>query len=169
MNLFINIGKLVDDLSASFPKYRFSISTGLSEWQFPCIYVEYNGYQVGRVKLRPVEREIWTLYSVKRYKPWNYEYDPADDFFYAFETWFDTGVVIDMKPLVAQAKKNREEKIAGIMAWREANPKAKSRPPVSKSWNGELYRLVMAEHDRVVVQTYSARYGFSNKEMIDFD
>jgi hypothetical protein len=155
MRLITRLKVFVEELGAAFPAYEFELydrgKGTSSRWRTIYIFSEEDGEKIsrGRVTLQEIEHEVWSVYYVKRYKPWDYEYDPSDAFFYAFDTWFDTRKVIDVNALVPLAKENRIKKMAEVQAWRDEHPTEKKRAAISESWTGELSRLVQVEDARL--------------------
>lgn len=152
MKTINNIKKFIESMKAAFPEYTFDPtargSRGGHSWYY--IFIGYDGANVGRITLQPIEFELWGVYYCKRYNSWADGYEPSDSLFYSFDCWLETGKRIDVDALIPLAKENRARKIEEIKAWREAHPKIGKRSKISESWNGELCKLVKAERDRLI-------------------
>jgi hypothetical protein len=147
----IDIDEFVKAVRIAFPKYKFELTRQGVAWdggRWCRIFVSHNGVQIGRVNFRPfnfgIDGELYCLYGAHHYKPRDYEYEPMDDFFYQFDFWYETGIVLDIVPLVVEAKKLTNEKIERILEYRKANPTKpnRRRKKITSSFTSTLRNLV---------------------------
>ena len=163
MRDFQDVLNLAVLLSTVFHNYTFEAQKQGGGWAriFVGVKRQDGVVQTGRINFQPIT-DGYTLYGVKHYKPYFYEYESEDAFFYQFYTWWATTHVIDVDALVPEAKEMCHKRLDTILQWRREHPKDKRRRHTKVNWRSDLLKLIEREnlkHARVNAPYVSEHEG----------
>ncbi len=112
------------------------------------IFVVYDDVQLGRIDLKKSNGEC-SIFSSRTYKPYDYDFEIEDSFFYQFNHWVVTRERKEIPDsLIIEAKTIANNKLEEKLQWRRENPrynrkgKKISRKKLTVSWMQEFRTLL---------------------------